>query len=123
LFCFLFHFQYFHLNEFPVKKLLPIVGGDFNETLMPIDRKSKCKNGTFIQPVASLKTFIKTNNLTDIWRKFNQDKQQFTWRRKDKTQASRIDMITIFTFTFPINWHKSFVKITPNYWYSSPMFL
>jgi hypothetical protein len=71
LFCFLFHFQYFHLNEFPVKKLLntfvflspqrflkehgtgiPIVGGDFNETLMPIDRKSKCKNGTFIQPVA-----------------------------------------------------------------------
>jgi hypothetical protein len=38
----------------------------------------KCKNGTFIQPVASLKTFIKANNLTDIWRKFNQDKQQFT---------------------------------------------
>jgi hypothetical protein len=47
---------------------IPIVGGDFNETLMPIDRKSKCKNGTFIQPVASLKTFMKTNNLTDIWR-------------------------------------------------------
>jgi hypothetical protein len=46
---------------------IPIVGSDFNETLMPIDRKSKCKNGTFIQPVASLKTFIKTNNLTDIW--------------------------------------------------------
>jgi exonuclease III len=64
---------------------------------MPIDRKSKCKNGTFIQPVASLKTFKKTNNLTDIWRKFNQDKQQFTWRRKDKTQASRIDMIFIGT--------------------------
>jgi hypothetical protein len=41
---------------------IPIVGGDFNETLMPIDRKSKCKNGTFIQPVTSLKTFIKTNN-------------------------------------------------------------
>ena len=39
---------------------IPIVEGDFNETLMPIDRKSKCKNGTFIQPVASLKTFIKT---------------------------------------------------------------
>ena len=28
-----------------------------------------------------------TNNLTHIWRKFNQDKQQFTWRRKDKTQV------------------------------------
>jgi exonuclease III len=64
---------------------------------MPIDRKSKCKNGTFIQPVASLKTLIKTNNLTDIWRKYNQDKQQFSWRRKDKIQASRIDMIFIGT--------------------------
>jgi hypothetical protein len=41
---------------------IPIVGGDFNETLMTIDRKSKCKNGTFIQPVASLKTFIKTHS-------------------------------------------------------------
>ena len=64
---------------------------------MPIYRKGKCKNGTFIQPVASLKTFIKTNNLTDIWRKFNQDKQQFNRRRNDKTQASRIDMIFIMT--------------------------
>jgi predicted aconitase len=50
-----------------------------------------------MQPVESLKTFIKTNNLTEIWRKSNQDKQQFTWRRKDKTQASRIDMICIGT--------------------------
>jgi hypothetical protein len=33
---------------------IPIVEGDFNETLLPIDRKSKCKHGTFIQPVASL---------------------------------------------------------------------
>jgi hypothetical protein len=33
---------------------IQIVGGDFNETLLPIDRKSKCKHGTFIQPVASL---------------------------------------------------------------------
>ena len=55
-----------------------------------------------MQPVASLKTFIKTNNLTDIWRNFNQDKQQFTWRRKDKTQASRIDMIFIGTYFFSL---------------------
>jgi hypothetical protein len=27
--------------------------------LSSIERKGKCKNGTFIQPVASLKTFIK----------------------------------------------------------------
>jgi hypothetical protein len=43
--------------------------------LSSIDRKGKCKNGTFIQPVASLKNVYKTNNLTDIWRKCNQDKQ------------------------------------------------
>jgi exonuclease III len=61
------------------------------------NKNLKCKNGTIIQPVASLKTLIKTNNLADIWRKCNQDKQQFTWRRKDKTQASRIDMIFIGT--------------------------
>jgi hypothetical protein len=48
--------------------------GDFNETLMPIDRKSKCKNGTIMQPVASLKTLLKRNILADIWRKCNQDK-------------------------------------------------
>ena len=37
--------------------------------------------------VNSLKTLLKTNDLIDIWRELNSNKQQFTWRRKDKSQA------------------------------------
>ena len=47
------------------------------------------------QSVNSLKSFIKTNKLIDVWRIYNENRQQFTWRRKDKTQASRIDMILL----------------------------
>jgi hypothetical protein len=47
------------------------------------------------QQVSSLKTLIKSNKLTDIRRDLNENVQQFTWRRKDKSQASRIDMIFI----------------------------
>ena len=73
-----------------------IVGGDFNETLKPIDRKgsgSNLNNST----VNSLKTLIKSHKLSDIWRCLNENVQQFTWRRKNKSQASRIDLILIGT--------------------------
>jgi vesicle-fusing ATPase len=38
---------------------------------------------------------LKTNDLIDIWRELNSNKRQFTWRRKDKSQASRIDYIFV----------------------------
>ena len=38
---------------------------------------------------------IRSNKITDIWRDLNENVQQFTWRRQDKSQASRIDMIFI----------------------------
>ena len=83
-------------NIFKEKTIgIPIVGGDFNETLGPIDRKSENLNARFVEPVASLKEFLKSNNLLDIWRVLNKNTQQFTWRRRDKTQASRIDYILI----------------------------
>jgi exonuclease III len=47
------------------------------------------------QSVNSLKSFIKTNKLIEVWRIYNENRQQFTWRRKDKTQSSRIDMIRL----------------------------
>ena len=74
---------------------IPILGGDFNETMNQIDRKSASRKNTKPQQVSSLKTLIKSNKLTDIWRDLNENVQQFTWRRKDKSQASRIDMIFI----------------------------
>jgi hypothetical protein len=43
----------------------------------------------------------------DIWRELNSNKRQFTWRRKDKSQASRIDYILANTnFKSRINWCK-----------------
>jgi len=71
------------------------LAGDFNYALKPVDRKTTRSSGLFADPVASLNTLIKSNKLLDIWRELNQNKQQFTWRRKDKSQSSRIDMILI----------------------------
>ena len=59
------------------------------------DRKSASRKNTKPQQVSSSKTLIKSNKLIDIWRDLNENVQQFTWRRKDKSQASRIDMICI----------------------------
>ena len=73
---------------------IPIIGGDFNESFKKIDRKS-LRAVKIEEPVSSLKSLIKANKLIDIWRVFNPNVQQFTWRRKDKSQASRIDFILI----------------------------
>jgi exonuclease III len=68
-----------------------VVGGDFNEIMQDIDRRSNvCKHS-----VNSLKSLIKTNKLIEVWRIYNENRQQFTWRRKYKTQASRIGMILL----------------------------
>ena len=56
---------------------------------------SKKVQVTKMQQASSLKILINSNKLTDIWRDLNENIQQFTWRRKDKSQASRIDMIFI----------------------------
>ena len=70
-----------------------IVGEDFKEIMQDIDRRSLRTGNVCKLSVNSLKSFIKTNKLIDVWRIYNENRQQFTWRRKDKTQASRIDMI------------------------------
>jgi exonuclease III len=54
--------------------------------------------------LADVPILIKTNKLIDVWRIYNENRQQFTWRRKDKTQASRIDMILLeITYLFKKN--------------------
>jgi exonuclease III len=83
-----------------------MIAGDFNETLKEIDRRSNSSK-TKYQTVNSLITSLKTNDLIDIWRELNSNKRQFTWRRKDKSQASRIDYILVNTnFKSRINWCK-----------------
>ena len=71
-----------------------IVGGDMNQSLTELDRKSynmkKCKT------VKGLRDMIKKFKLIDIWRVLNPKEQQYTWRRKsDKQIASRIDYFLI----------------------------
>jgi exonuclease III len=74
----------------------PIVRGDFNETLKVIDRKTSRSNQNN-QQVSSFKNLIKSNKLVDIWWYLNGNIQLYTWRRKDRSQASRIDLILIGT--------------------------
>lgn len=74
---------------------IPIVAGDFNECFKNLDRKSSRSEKYDVKPVHSIKTLLKSNNMIDIWRFMNENKQQYTWRRKDKSQASRIDMILV----------------------------
>lgn len=71
-----------------------VMGGDFNDALNPIDRKLKSKRD-FIKPVNNLKLLIQNNKLVDVWRNLQQQVCQFTWKRRNNQQASRIDMIFI----------------------------
>ena len=81
-----------------------MIAGDFNETLKEIDRRSNSTKANY-HTVNSLKTLLQTNDLIDIWRELNSRKRQFTWRRKHKSQASRIDYILVnANFKSRIHW-------------------
>jgi exonuclease III len=49
----------------------------------------------FDKPVHSLKSVIKSHKLIDIWRHKKKTKPQFTWNRKDKSEATRIDYFLV----------------------------
>ena len=69
-----------------------ILGGDFNDIWSLLDTKNKTKSSKkFDKPVTSLKGLIKSCKLIDIWRNKNKNTRQFTWCRKDRTEATRID--------------------------------
>ena len=72
---------------------IKIVGGDFNETQNNnIDRKSRSiSSQTSSHKVTNLSKLLKNNSLTDIWRQLHPEKTQFTWRRKNNVDKSRID--------------------------------
>lgn len=73
-----------------------IIGGDMNDILMENDSKSPPKISGKKKPVTNLRKLIKSYKLIDIWRAFNKNKSQFTWRRKhNKNEATRIDYFLI----------------------------
>jgi exonuclease III len=70
-----------------------IIGGDFNIVIEP----SKDKEGGHISPShtskyrTTLKAFIETYELCDIWRLNNENKHIFTWHCKSKKIYCRLD--------------------------------
>ena len=77
-----------------------ILGGDFNDTLNLNDRIGKhiAKNKT----VKTLNTLINRFTLIDIWRKNNTHSSQYTWKRKNSIEKSRIDFWLIGTNLVPL---------------------
>ena len=73
---------------------LKILAGDYNQTISEIDRYSKANISTF-KSSTHLHKLIKSHNLIDIWRDMYKSKTQFTWRRRNNTEKSRIDYFLI----------------------------
>ena len=72
-----------------------IIGGDFNEVLRPGDRKTTSTNNINNIKKTNLTNMKQYFKLIDIWREKNETISQFTWRRKNKNEASRIDYFLI----------------------------
>ena len=69
-----------------------IIGGDFNIVLNPKMDKWGGENESPSKAALYLKSFLERNNIIDIWRTLYPDKKQYTWRRKNPMQQSRIDL-------------------------------
>lgn len=71
---------------------LKIIGGDMNDVLSSLDRYNVNREAKSCKtPVASLTNLIKYHDLADPWREKNKNKRQYTWRRKNGNEKSRID--------------------------------
>ena len=75
---------------------IKLLSGDLNECLQNIDRFSKNTYNT-TQSNSQLKQLIKSHNLIDIWRDLNKNKIQFTWKRQNNLEKSRIDFWLVDT--------------------------
>ena len=72
-----------------------IITGDFNLIMDPV---SDCKNYIHVNnPKAREKVIdiCAEHNLIDIWREFNMEKRQFSWRTKNGNKHARLDLFLI----------------------------
>jgi len=83
------------INEYSIGQI--ILAADYNDILSKIDTKFFYQSKKFDKPVHNLKSMIKSHKLIDIWRQKNKTKTQFTWNRKDKSEATRIDYFLVST--------------------------
>jgi exonuclease III len=82
------------IKEHIIGQIIP--AGDY-DILSKIDTTKSYQCQKFDKPVLNLKSMIKTHRLIDIWRQKNKTKTQFTWNRKDKFEATRIDYFLVST--------------------------
>ena len=95
------------INEHSIGQI--ILAGDYNDILSKIDTKKLYQSKKFDKPVHNLKSMIKSHKLIDIWRQKNKTKTQFTWNRKDKSEATRIDYFLVSTEIL-MNSHSSDIR-------------
>ena len=76
-----------------------ILAGDFNVYL---DKKRDKKGGVITKSKSReiINVFMEENNWVDVWRAFNSDKFQFTWRRKSPLIMHRLDYFITPLATF-----------------------
>jgi exonuclease III len=74
-----------------------ILAGDYNDIIKKIDTKKLYQSKKFDKPVHNLKSMIKSHKIVDILRQKNKTKTQFTWNRKDKSEATKIDYFLVST--------------------------
>lgn len=85
---------YHNLNEIILNSSqgIKIIGGDHNDTLTHNDRIYRCvQDKPKKVPVTNLSKMIKSQSLIDIWKHNNSNKTQYTWRRKNGIEKSRLD--------------------------------
>ena len=81
--------QHLDLNEY-----LIICGGDFNMVLDEADRYPKLYRKT-CGSSQSLKSLLNRFDLEDMWRTFNTDKEEYTYKSTNNVTHSRLDRIYI----------------------------
>ena len=83
------------INEHSIGQI--ILAGDYNDIIKKIDTKKLYQSKKFDKPVHNLKSMIKSHKIVDILRQKNKTKTQFTWNRKDKSEATKIDYFLVST--------------------------
>lgn len=87
-----------------------IVCGDFNLHLSELDTNSK--QFRLSNPSKLLAELLEDFNLVDIWRERNASRRQYTWRRLNPLQQSRIDYVFVSDYLIR-NHVLDFIQIKP----------
>ena len=82
------------INEYSIGQI--ILAADYNDIVSKINTKKLYQSKKFDKPVHNLKSMIKSHKLIDIWRQ-KKIQTQFTWNRKDKSEATIIDYFLVST--------------------------